>query len=75
VEDIKVKRKAADGENTVGNGTDVDVIQQLAGKKAIAKMPAGQFVESAGQLATGEMSDDFLEAIVIVSMTDKPKPA
>jgi len=49
VMDINNKRKAAYGKIAQRNGTDIKVVQQLAGKKAIAKTPAGQFVKSAGQ--------------------------
>ena len=49
VKDINHKRKAAYEEIAQRNGTDINVIQQLAGKKAIAKTPVGQFVKSAGQ--------------------------
>lgn len=49
VADINGKRKAAYKEIAQRNGTDITVVQQLAGKKAIAKTPAGQFVMSAGQ--------------------------
>jgi hypothetical protein len=73
VEDIEVKRKAADGENTVGNGSDVNVIQQLTGKKAIEKNARRAICGVCWAAATGGMIDDFLEAIVIVSMTDKLK--
>jgi len=49
VTDINDKRKAAYREIAQRNGTDINVVQQLAGQKAIAKTPAGQFVKAAGQ--------------------------
>lgn len=49
VMDINGKRQVAYEKIAQRNGTDINVVQQLAGKKAIAKTPAGQFVMSAGQ--------------------------
>lgn len=49
VADINGKRKAAYVKIAQRNGTDITVVQQLAGKKAIAKTATGQFVMSAGQ--------------------------
>ena len=49
VTDINLKRKAAYEKIAQRNGTNINVVQQLAGEKAIAKTPTGQFVKSAGQ--------------------------
>lgn len=49
VKDINLKRKAAYAKIAQRNGTDINVVQQLAGKKAMEKTPAGQFVKPAGQ--------------------------
>lgn len=49
VADINGKRKAAYAQIAQRNGTDLSVVQKLAGQKAIAKTPAGQFVLLAGQ--------------------------
>jgi len=46
VNDINKKRKAAYEEIAKRNGTPLDAVEQLAGKKAIEKTPAGQFVRS-----------------------------
>jgi uncharacterized protein len=46
---INGKRKAAYQDIAQRNGTDVGSVQKLAGKKAIAKTPAGQFIQSGGQ--------------------------
>ena len=49
VADINDKRHDAYKKIAQRNGTDITVVQKLAGKKAIAKTPAGQFVKTAGQ--------------------------
>lgn len=46
---INGKRNAAYQDIAHRNGTDVGVVQQLAGEKAIEKTPVGQFVLSGGQ--------------------------
>jgi len=49
VADINNKRKSAYAGIAQRNGTDINSVQQLAGKKAMAKTPAGQFIKSGGQ--------------------------
>jgi uncharacterized protein YdbL (DUF1318 family) len=44
VNDINAKRKAAYAEIAQRNGTPIDAVEQLAGKKAIEKTPSGQYV-------------------------------
>jgi uncharacterized protein YdbL (DUF1318 family) len=50
VNDINAKRKAAYGEIAQRNGTALNAVEQLAGKKAIEKTPSGQYV----RLPSGE---------------------
>ncbi|MET0378841.1 MAG: YdbL family protein [Spongiibacteraceae bacterium] len=45
VNDINAKRKAAYAEIAQRNGTALDAVEQLAGKKAIEKTPPGQYVK------------------------------
>lgn len=50
VEDINRRRRAHYREIAQREGTDVDVVAALAGKKLIARTPAGQYVmDAAGQ--------------------------
>lgn len=49
VADINGRRHAAYKKIAQSNGTSITAIQKLAGKKAIAKTPAGQFIKAAGQ--------------------------
>ena len=46
ISDINKKRKAAYAEIAKRNGTALDAVEQLAGKKAIEKTPSGQFVRN-----------------------------
>lgn len=50
INDINAKRKTAYQEIAQRNGTALDAVEQLAGKKAIEKTPAGQYV----RLPSGE---------------------
>jgi uncharacterized protein len=45
VNDINAKRKAAYTDIAQRNGTALDAVEQLAGKKAIEKTPPGQYVK------------------------------
>ncbi len=45
VNDINAKRKAAYTDIAQRNGTALDAVEQLAGKKAIEKTPTGQYVK------------------------------
>ena len=49
VADINLKRRAAYEEIARRNGTNIKVVQQLAGKKAIEKTPSGQYVKFENQ--------------------------
>jgi len=46
---INGKRKAAYIDIAQRNGTDLAVVQKLAGEKAMAKTPAGQYIKVDGQ--------------------------
>lgn len=46
INDINAKRKAVYADIAQRNGTAVDAVEQLAGKKAIEKTPAGQYVRT-----------------------------
>lgn len=50
VNDINAKRKTAYQDIARRNGTALDAVEQLAGKKAIEKTPTGQYV----RLPSGE---------------------
>jgi uncharacterized protein YdbL (DUF1318 family) len=45
LKDINGKRKAMYQDIAKKNGTQLNAVEQLAGKKAIEKTPAGQFVQ------------------------------
>lgn len=45
VDDINARRKAAYADIAQRNGTPIDAVEQLAGKKAIEKTPKGQYVK------------------------------
>jgi len=46
VQEINLKRKAVYQKIASKNGTSLNAVEQMAGKKAIAKTPSGQFVRS-----------------------------
>lgn len=46
MDDINQKRRAEYSQIAQKNGTDLQAVEVLAGQKAIAKTPAGQFVQS-----------------------------
>lgn len=47
ISEINSKRTTAYANIAKQNGTDVETVKQLAGKKAIEKTPAGQYVKPA----------------------------
>lgn len=48
IKDINEKRKAVYSDIAQRNGTAINAVEQLAGKKAIEKTPAGQYVRMPG---------------------------
>jgi len=49
IKDINSRRQAAYSRIAAKNGTSVDAVRMLAGKKAIEKTPAGQYVKPGGE--------------------------